>query len=125
EMSEHDTPIRVVAVDVHLVVREGLRMMLEVAGKGSFVLVGDAADGATALRVVEETQPDVVLMDLRMPGMDGLEVIEQMRSRWPHIAVVILTTSNEDDLMLRGLGAGACGDLVNDTTRATMLHPVR
>ena len=90
-MSEQNTPIRVAVVDDHLVVREGLRMMLEVAGKGSFALVGDAADGATALRLVEETQPDVVLMDLRMPGMDGLEAIEQMRTRWPHIAVVILT----------------------------------
>jgi NarL family two-component system response regulator YdfI len=124
-MSEQNTPIRVVVVDDHLVVREGLRMMLEVAGKGSFALVGDAADGATALRQVEETQPDVVLMDLRMPGMDGLEAIEQMRSRWPCIAVVILTTYNEDDLMLRGLRAGACGYLLKDTTRETMFHAIR
>ena len=124
-MSEQNTPIRVVVVDDHLVVRRGLRMMLEVAGKGSFALVGDAADGATALRQVEETQPDVVLMDLRMPGMDGLEAIEQMRSRWPHIAVVILTTYNEDDLMLRGLRAGACGYLLKDTTRETMFHAIR
>src|SRR5206468_1332212 len=63
EVSEEQLPIRVVVVDDHLVVREGLRMMLEVAGKGRFTLVGDAADGATALRLVEETQPDVVLMD--------------------------------------------------------------
>ena len=124
-MSEQNTSIRVVVVDDHLVVREGLRMMLEVAGKGSFALVGDVADGATALRLVEETQPDVVLMDLRMPGMDGLEAIEQMRSRWPHIAVVILTTYNEDDLMLRGLRAGACGYLLKDTTRETLFHAIR
>ena len=124
-MSEQNTPIRVAVVDDHLVVREGLRMMLEVAGKGSFALVGDAADGAAALRLVEETQPDVVLMDLRMPGMDGLEAIEQMRTRWPHIAVVILTTYNEDDLMLRGLRAGACGYLLKDTNRETMFHAIR
>jgi two-component system, NarL family, response regulator YdfI len=124
-MSEQNTPIRVAVVDDHLVVREGLRMMLEVAGKGNFALVGDAADGATALRLVEETQPDVVLMDLRMPGMDGLEAIEQMRTKWPHIAVVILTTYNEDDLMLRGLRAGACGYLLKDTTRETMFHAIR
>ena len=124
-MSEQNTPIRVAVVDDHLVVREGLRMMLEVAGKGSFALVGDAADGAAALRLVEETQPDVVLMDLCMPGMDGLEAIEQMRIRWPHIAVVILTTYNEDDLMLRGLRAGACGYLLKDTTRETMFHAIR
>ncbi len=124
-MNEQNTPIRVAVVDDHLVVREGLRMMLEVAGKGSFALVGDAADGAAALRLVEETQPDVVLMDLRMPGMDGLEAIEQMRTRWPHIAVVILTTYNEDDLMLRGLRAGACGYLLKDTTCETMFHAIR
>ena len=124
-MSEETPPIRVVVVDDHLVVREGLRMMLEVAGKGSFALVGDAADGATALRLVEETQPDVVLMDLRMPGMDGLEAIEQMRTRWPHIAVVILTTYNEDALMLRGLRAGACGYLLKETNRETMFHAIR
>ena len=124
-MSEQNTPIRVAVVDDHLVVREGLRMMLEVAGKGSFALVGDAAYGADALRLVEETQPYLVLMDLRMPGMDGLEAIEQMRTRWPHIAVVILTTYNEDDLMLRGLRAGACGYLLKDTTRETMFHAIR
>ncbi len=64
--------IRVVVVDDHQVVREGLRMMLEILGEG-FVLVGEAADGAASIRAVAETQPDVVLMDLRMPGMDGLE----------------------------------------------------
>lgn len=116
--------IRVVVVDDHLVVREGLRMMLEIAGEG-FTLSGDAADGATALRVIEELQPDVVLMDLRMPGMDGLEAITQIYGRWPHIAVVILTTYNEDDLMLRGLRAGACGYLLKDTNMETLFHAIR
>src|SRR5215470_13629036 len=100
-MSAEPEIIRVVVVDDHLVVREGLRMMLELAGEG-FALVGDAADGATALHVVDALQPDVVLMDVRMPGMDGLEAIAHIRSTWPRIAVVILTTYNEDDLMLRG-----------------------
>src|SRR5947207_3172055 len=117
--------IRVMVVDDHLVVREGLRLILEKAGKGKgFTLVGDAADGATALRMIEETQPDVVLMDLRMPGMDGLEAIERIRTTWPHIADVILTTYNEDDLMLRGLRAGACGYLLKDTSRETLFHAI-
>lgn len=98
--------------------------MLEIAGEG-FVLLDDAADGATAVRVIEELQPDVVLMDLRMPGMDGLEAIIQIRERWPHIAVVILTTYNVDDLMLRGLRAGACGYLLKDTDRETLFHAIR
>ncbi len=116
--------IRVLVVDDHLVVREGLRMMLELAGEG-FALVGDAADGASALHLVEELQPDVVLMDIRMPGMDGLEAIAYIRQHFPHVAVVILTTYNEDDLMVRGLRAGACGYLLKDTNRDMLFHAVR
>ena len=123
-MSNEREVIRVVVVDDHLVVREGLRMMLELAGEG-FALVGDAADGTTALRVVEELQPDVVLMDLRMPGMDGLATIAHIRSTWPQVAVVILTTYNEDNLMLRGLRGGACGYLLKDTDRETLFHAIR
>jgi two-component system, NarL family, response regulator YdfI len=124
KMSNERDVIRVVVVDDHLVVREGLRMMLELAGEG-FALVGDAADGTTALRVVEELQPDVVLMDLRMPGMDGLATIAHIRSTWPQVAVVILTTYNEDNLMLRGLRSGACGYLLKDTGRETLFHAIR
>jgi NarL family two-component system response regulator YdfI len=123
-MNEKQEDIRVVVVDDHLVVREGLRMMLEIAGEG-FTLLGDAADGAAAVRLIEELQPDVVLMDLRMPGMDGLEAITQIRERWSHIAIVILTTYDEDNFMLRGLRAGACGYLLKDTDRETLFHAIR
>ena len=84
-MSEGREPVRIVVIDDHLVVREGLRMMLEIAGRG-FTLVGEAADGATGLQVIEELQPDVVLMDLRMPGMDGMEAITHLRQRWPKMS---------------------------------------
>ncbi|HEY0755673.1 MAG TPA: response regulator transcription factor [Ktedonobacteraceae bacterium] len=116
--------IRVVVVDDHLIIRDGLRLILQIEGK-DMEMVGDAADGAAALRLIEETQPDVVLMDLRMPGMDGIEAITQIRMRWPQIAVVILTTYNEDDLMLHGLRAGACGYLLKDVNRETLLHSIR
>jgi NarL family two-component system response regulator YdfI len=118
------TEIRIVIADDHLIVREGLRFMLEEADEG-FVLVGDAGDGAAALDVVGKVQPDVVLMDLRMPGMGGLEAIKRMRAAWPHIAVLILTTYNEDDLMIRGLQVGACGYLLKDTDRATLFRAIR
>ena len=125
EENETNKIIRVVVVDDHLVVREGLRLILEKAGKGKGIaLVGDATDGATALQLIEEAQPDVVLMDLRMPGMDGLEAIERIRTTWPQIAVVILTTYNEDDLMLRGLRAGACGYLLKDVSRETLFETI-
>jgi two-component system, NarL family, response regulator YdfI len=115
--------IRLVVVDDHPVVREGLRLMVET--EDDIELVGDAADGNAALRLIGETQPDVVLMDLRMPGMDGLTAIEEIRRQWPQIAVVILTTYNEDELMLRGLQSGACGYLLKDVEPATLFRAVR
>ncbi len=124
ELQPEGKRIRVVIVDDHQIVRDGLRLILQIEGK-DMEMVGDASDGAAALRLIEETQPDVVLMDLRMPGMDGLEAITQIRVRWPHIAVVILTTFNEDNLMLRGLRAGACGYLLKDVNRETLLHSIR
>lgn len=116
--------IRVVVVDDHQVVREGLRMMLEILGEG-FSLVGEAPDGVSAIRVVEEIQPDVVLMDLRMPGMDGLEAIKRIHSEWPQVAIVILTTYNEDEWLLKGLRAGACGYLLKDASSETLFHAIR
>ncbi|HZS86008.1 MAG TPA: response regulator transcription factor [Chloroflexota bacterium] len=116
-------PIRVVIADDHAVVREGLRLILE-ASPG-FAVVGEAADGAVAVHLVEEAEPDVVLMDLRMPGMDGLQAIEQIREHRPRVAVVILTTYNEDDLVLRGLQAGARGYLLKDMGSETLVQTIR
>jgi NarL family two-component system response regulator YdfI len=116
--------IHVVVVDDHQVVREGLRMMLEILGEG-FSLAGEAADGVSAIKIVEELQPDVVLMDLRMPGMDGLEAIKRIHSEWPQVAIVILTTYNEDEWLLQGLRAGACGYLLKDASSETLFHAIR
>ncbi len=116
--------IRVVVADDHPVVREGLRMMLEEMAEG-YEVVGEAWDGETAVRVAGERQPDVVLMDVRMPGMGGLEAIKQIRQRWPQMAVLILTTYDEDDLMIRGLQAGAAGYLLKDCSSETVLKAIR
>jgi len=116
-------PIRVVIADDHLMVRKGLRLMLEEMGE-HISLVGEAADGAAALRFVAEVQPDVVLMDLRMPGMDGLEAIGHIRAEFPQVAVLILTIYNEDELMIRGLRAGACGYLLKDTSQETLYQAI-
>lgn len=107
--------IRVLIADDHLVVREGLRLILETSGE--FECVGEATNGAEAVRLVNELQPDLVLMDLRMPDVDGLTAIEQLQAQAPHIAVVILTTYNEEDLMIKSLRAGARGFLLKDTNR--------
>ena len=115
--------IGVLIADDHEVVREGLRLILET--EADFCVVGEAADGAMAVQLTGELQPQVVLMDLRMPGMDGLTAIDQIRARWPAVAVVILTTYNEDDLMMRGLRAGACSYLLKDTNRQTLFATLR
>lgn len=116
-------PIRIVIADDHLIVRQGLRLILET--EDDLILVGEAANGEEALTLCAELRPDVVLMDLRMPGMDGLTAIERLRVERPEIAVVILTTYNEDALMLRGLQAGARGYLLKDTSRAALFDTIR
>jgi two-component system, NarL family, response regulator YdfI len=116
--------IRVLVVDDHLIVRQGLRLMLEEAGE-DFELVGEAADAETAMTLVHDLQPDVVLMDIRLPGLDGIDALERIRANSSHVAVLILTTYNEDALIVRGLRAGACGYLLKDTTRDALFRAIR
>jgi NarL family two-component system response regulator YdfI len=116
-------PIRVLIADDHLMVRKGLRLMLEELGE-DITLVGEAADGAAALRLIGEAQPDVVLMDLHMPGMDGLEALEHIHTEFPQVAVLILTIYNEDERMIRALRAGACGYLLKDISQDTLSHAI-
>jgi NarL family two-component system response regulator YdfI len=115
--------IRILIADDHLIIRQGLRLILET--EQGFEIAAEASDGAEAVRLCAELHPDVVLMDLRMPGMDGLTAIEKLRIEQPQIAVVILTTYNEDDLMLRGLQAGARGYLLKDTDRESLFATIR
>lgn len=115
--------IRLLIADDHLIVRQGLRLILET--EDGFELIGEASDGTEAVKLAGELHPDVILMDLRMPGMDGLTAIEQLSEKQPEIAVVILTTFNEDELMVRGLRAGAKGFLLKDTDRETLFDSIR
>jgi NarL family two-component system response regulator YdfI len=115
--------IRVLLVDDHEVVRQGLRLLLETSE--GIEVVGEAADGAEALSAVADLAPDVVLMDIRMPRVDGIEATERLRADHPGTAVVILTTFNEDELLLRGLRAGARGYLLKDTTHRQLESTIR
>ena len=115
--------IRILIADDHLIVRQGLRLILETAD--DFDLVGEATDGAEAIRFANELHPDVILMDLRMPVMDGLTAIEKLKVSHPQISIVILTTFDEDDLMVRGIRAGAKGFLLKDTSRETLFSAIR
>jgi len=115
--------IKLLIADDHLIIRQGLRLILET--ENDFELVGEASDGAEAVSLCKKLKPDVVLMDLRMPNMDGITAIEKLHVDQPNIAVVILTTFNEDELMLRGLQAGAHGYLLKDTDRNTLFNTIR
>jgi NarL family two-component system response regulator YdfI len=118
-----DSPIRILVADDHRIVRDGLRLILE--SQEEFTLAGEAADGEEAVRMAAELHPDVILMDLRMPRMDGIAAIEAIRRKNPQAGIVILTTYNEDDLMIRGLRAGARGFLLKDTDRETLFRVIR
>lgn len=122
-MTPQTAPIRILVADDHLIIRQGLRLILET--QDGLEMVGEAVDGEEAIKLCDSVKPDVVLMDLRMPGMDGLTAIERLRQEHPEIAVVILTTFNEDDLMLRGLRLGAKGYLLKDTNRETLFNTIR
>ncbi len=115
--------IKILIADDHLIIRQGLRLILET--EPDFELVGEASDGKEALSLCKKLKPAVVLMDLRMPNMDGLTAIEKLRAEQPEVAVVILTTFNEDELMFRGLQAGARGYLLKDTDRSTLFDTIR
>lgn len=115
--------IRVVIVDDDALVRAGLKMML--GGEASpLEVVGDVADGSEAVALVEEYRPDVVLMDIRMPKMDGIEATKRVLALPEPPKVVMLTTFNTDDLVLGALQAGAHGFLLKDTAPPDMVQSI-
>jgi DNA-binding NarL/FixJ family response regulator len=115
--------IRVLVVDDDALVRAGLTMLL--AGAGDIEIVGEAADGSEAGHAVAEHQPNVVLMDIRMPGMDGLAATEIVRTRDHPPEVIVLTTFDTDDHVLSALRAGASGFLLKDTPPADIIRAIR
>ncbi|HCT79117.1 MAG TPA: DNA-binding response regulator [Micromonosporaceae bacterium] len=115
--------IRVLLVDDQQLVRAGLRMLCE--SVPDMEVVGEAADGATAVRLAEQLHPDVVLMDLRMPGVDGTTATSRILAQRPSARVVVLTTFDDDDHLYPSLAAGACGFLVKDASPDELLDGVR
>jgi len=114
--------LRVVVVDDQELVRAGFVLILQ---RGGIDVVGQAADGAEALAVVEETRPDVVLMDIRMPRMDGIEATRQLVGRWPDVTVLALTTFDLDEYVVAAVRAGAAGFLLKDVPPDDLVHAVR
>ena len=122
-MAEVSEQIRVLVVDDDALVRAGLTMLL--AGVDDIEIVGEAADGSEVEHAVAEHQPEVVLMDIRMPGMDGLAATEIVRARDPSPEVIVLTTFDADDHVLSALRAGASGFLLKDTSPADIVRAIR
>ena len=109
-------------VDDHEVVREGLRLSL--SRTSHIRVVGEAADGEQAIELAERRRPDVVLMDVRMPGMDGLEATRVLCERWPDSAVLIFTAYSERSLLARGLESGAKGYVLKEAPRETLVRAI-
>jgi DNA-binding NarL/FixJ family response regulator len=117
-----DTALRVLVADDQELVRAGFCVILEAAG---FAIAGEAADGAQAVALVASERPDVVLMDVRMPVMDGLEATRRITALHDAPKVVILTTFDLDDYVYEALRAGASGFLLKDAPRADLITAVR
>ncbi|MGV9314670.1 response regulator transcription factor [Streptomyces sp. NPDC003691] len=115
--------IRLLVVDDDPLVRAGLSLML--GGAGDLLIVGEAADGSEVPALVERLAPDVVLMDIRMPYVDGLTATEELRARPGAPEVVVLTTFHADEQVLRALRAGAAGFVLKDTSPAEIVAAVR
>ncbi|MEN1939090.1 response regulator transcription factor [Paenibacillus sp. 102] len=110
----------VLIVDDHFVVREGLKLIIETSD--SFQIIGEAENGEEALCLIEEKKPDVILMDLNMPKMNGLDTIEHLNKKQDKTPIIILTTYNEDELMIKGIELGAKGYLLKDTGRDNLFR---
>jgi DNA-binding NarL/FixJ family response regulator len=118
-----DGPIRLLIADDHPVVRDGLSGMF--ASDPDFEVLGEAGDGAEAVRLAAALRPDVILMDLRMPGMDGVAAITELARKGSAARVLVLTTYDTDAYVLPAVEAGATGYLLKDAPRAELLRAVR
>jgi DNA-binding NarL/FixJ family response regulator len=115
--------IRLLLVDDQRLMREGIRTLLEL--EPDLDVVGEAGDGQAAIDLYPDCQADVVLMDIRMPGMDGVEATRRLRHGWPGARVIILTTFDDDSYVFEGLRAGALGYLLKDVSGQELAEAVR
>ncbi len=121
--SAAEAPLRLLLVDDQQLIREGLRTLLEI--EPDLSIAGEAADGAAAVAAFEQLAPDVVLMDVRMPGMDGVEATRRIRAQHQDARILVLTTFDEDELVFEAIRAGARGYLLTDVSGADLAAAIR
>ncbi|HTP07428.1 MAG TPA: response regulator transcription factor [Anaerolineae bacterium] len=114
--------VRILLVDDHTIVRLGLKTLI--GDQPNMEVIGEAGTAAEAVRAVERLQPDVVLMDIRMPGEGGIEATRQITARYPHSKVVMLTSFADDELVVRAIRAGAVGYVLKQVDNAELLRAI-
>src|SRR5512135_3735216 len=117
------SPIRILLVDDHAVVRSGLSKFLMV--NKDMQLAGEASDGEEAIQMAREHQPDVILMDLMMPGMDGISATREIRAKHPQVKIIALTSFSEQNMVQGALQAGASGYLQKNVTASELANAIR
>ena len=115
--------IKVLLADDHSIVRAGLHRIVEESG--DMEVIAEAADGRAALRLVQETSPDVAVIDISMPGLDGLEVVSQLHAHWPDLPILILTMHEEGQYVVRAIQAGAMGYMTKQSAPEQLLKAIR
>jgi DNA-binding NarL/FixJ family response regulator len=115
--------IRVLVADDHAIVRSGIRHVLE--GEPGFTVVGEASNGSEALALAEQLQPDVAVLDISMPGVSGLQTATELRRRWPHTRVLVLSMHDNSEYVLESLRAGVHGYLLKDSAAAELGAAIR
>ncbi len=115
--------IEIIIVDDQAMVREGLRMILSLHEE--IKIVGEAANGKELLSLLEKTLPEVILMDIRMPVMDGLETLKIVKASYPSVKVIILTTFDEDEYIFNGLKHGADGYILKDSNSKEIIKAIK
>ncbi|HHP7233501.1 MAG TPA: response regulator [Desulfobacterales bacterium] len=115
--------IKVFLADDHSIVRAGLRRLIEESG--DMQVVAEADDGRSALREIEKTRPDVAVIDISMPGLDGLEVISRLRDRFPELPVLVLTMHEEGQYVVRAFEAGARGYITKQSAPEQLVNAIR
>ena len=115
--------MKILLCDDQAVIRDGLEMLLTL--EKDFQVIGTAQDGAEAVELAAQKQPDLILMDLKMPGTNGIEATRQIRARFPEMKILVLTTYDDDEWVFDAIRAGASGYLLKDTPRQKIIEAIR